>query len=326
MDLGSMGKKGFLLTLLALVIGTFFIVIFSARINNPPDYKTEMTEGRLSVLNYYADSFFNYAESATVLSGYSGLQGLIKDMYSNKAYSSGFYSDYTSCVEFGNLSPILPCPGMSGKYLSFYLKNLTISANSELKMNSNFTINSIAVIQTEDPFYLQLVLNITLSISDPLANITTTRSFTGFVPIDGLPDPIYLLNGTYNRTIKKGDITKKEGTWNPIDLEQMYNAEEYRFTSRGISFLNRMMGNFTNNSMGIESIVNYTDPRVISLITENRSFVDYLFWSRAEFDCTSMNVVYINNISLPSMPPGLQLDDEHRVLFNITNVNAYPTC
>jgi hypothetical protein len=327
----GLGKKGFFLTLLAVILSTLFIMLFSSRINNLPDYKTDVVESRVAVLNYYSQNFFSYAERTTVVSGYAALRGVLQDISTTRKYKENFTKEYGLCIFNGNLTPSKVCPNMEGKTLIFFLSNLSSSAEKELKISSSYFINNITITQntkSEDPFYLEVNVNITLNISDRFANLSTTRVYTSFIPLAGILDPVYLLNGTYNQTIKVSNITKNERTWTPKDLEQLHNNREYRWTRYGVNFIDRMRGNFSNisnyrnDSMGIESIVNYTF--AAALMHQNISVVDVLFWNNISYPCNQ--TINVSPAAVPSMPTGLQLDDEHKVLFNISSVYTRDTC
>ena len=325
------GRKGFMLTLLALILSSFFILSFSARINHSPDYKIDVVENRISVLNYYVDSFFVFASQAAVISGYSALQGIEEDMYLNRAYSQNLNRDFGTCAVSGTLNNgAIKCPGMETSTLTYYLDNMSSLAQKELKISWSYTINNVTLQQVEDPFLMEVVINLTLNVSDTFANISSTRVFVSYIPITGLPDPIYLINGTYNQTIRKGNITKREGTWEPRDLEQIYNMHEYRYSSLGMSFIDRLRGNFTNSTLGIESVVNHTHSAVTPLLGQNRSIIDYLFWNNTKFNCAARDVIRVDQdaftTGIPTVIPPFIIDDTHRVAFNISGADAIATC
>jgi hypothetical protein len=295
--------------------------------DTPTDSKIEVLESRIILLNGYLNDFFTYSERLTIISGYAGLQGVMSDMQSRKTYDSQFYVRYPYCVATGNLTINTLCPNMQNRNLRYYLDNLSESARSELKIDSIYTINRIVVSQLEDPYSVDITVNITLNISDKFANISANREFTVQVPITGLQDPLYLINGTYNQTIKRSNLTKREGTWNKNDLQQLYSKSEYRVSRDGISFINRMMGNFTPSSLGLQSIVNHT--RVV--LNNNRSNIDHYYWTGTNFDCRSRSPIMIVVVRTEDLTPGIPttvpfyLDSRHWANFNLSSP-ANPTC
>ncbi|MBN1793206.1 hypothetical protein JW826_05990 [Candidatus Woesearchaeota archaeon] len=327
------GKKGFLLTLLALLLSTLLALMFSANISNPPDYKMDLVQNRITILNYYVESFYDYAEQVTVVSGYTALQGMVEYIDSTGHYQPNFRLRYPSCIKNGTVIGNVPCPGMDGRTLEAYLYNLSEAAGKELKLASRVVINNITVSQDSDPFALDVHVNLTLFVSDKFANITATRAYDTIVPIIGVRDPIFLIDGTYSRIIRKTNITKLE-LWNSRDLEQMYNEEEYRPTKEGVSFIHRLEGEYVIDDMGIESYVLHTLPEVMPLVNASLSMVDYLFWNKTSFDCESrapMEIMAINQSEVPSIPtipldPPFQLDADHWSTFNLSSAGAWPTC
>jgi len=334
-------KKGVIFTVLAIVLAVFFTLVFSARIEKPVDYKTGVIETRISILNDYMESFFDYAREVGSITGYSALQGVIQDLNTPpKGYNPNFETQYAYCIRTGNLTSSKTCPGMINKTLTHYLDNLRDVAKTNLNINSDYRINNINVTQsTGDAFSIGLIINLSVDIDDAYANISDTRLITSIVSIEGLPDPLYLLNGTYNQTIKRTSINKPAGEiggfWNHTDLQQLYYNHEYRNYYDGISFIRRIKGDLAyniNDKYGIESFVNHTHPAVVARTTDNHSMVDYLFWQDITLPCEAQGKNYIVKIVNDSIinssgkPRDFQLDDHHRLNFNISSEDAPPVC
>ena len=319
-------KKGVVFTVLAIVIAVFFTLTFSARIEKPIDYKTSLIEVRISVLNDYMKNFFDYANGVGAITGYSAFQGVIQDLnLPPKGYNPNLEAQYIRCIKTGNLTPSKICPGMSNKTLTYYLDRIRNIANNELNLNSNYIINKINITQTTDAFSIELIINLSLNIMDAYANLSDTRIVTTIVSLEGLLDPLYLLNGTYNQTIKKTNLKRREGDWNHTDFQQLYYNHEYRNYKNATSFINRIKGNFSPNVFGIESFVNHTAPGVQGVYTSNHSMVDYFYWQDIRFRCR--NPVEVVNISSAIISPGgFQLDETHRLGFNISNAYTNFTC
>jgi hypothetical protein len=324
-------KKGVVFTIMAVVLSVFFTILFAARFEQPLDHRTQIIEIRVDMLNAYLMDFFKYAESAGAISGYAGLQGILTDMNTTlpKHYynqTNEFETNFTYCVITGNLTETKICPNMTNKTITYYLDNINDLARKRLNIkNLVYSINNITVTQTLDAFALELVINISLNLSDAFANLSNTQVITSLVSINGLQDPLYLINGTYNQVINKINITKS-GNWTQSDLQALYYNHTYReYKDLGVSFINRIKGNFSPGLFGIESIVNHTGPGVN--YGDNDSLVDYLFWTKTQFSCKNpVLVVEINNSAILPAPPYIQLDEVHRLNFNISNSNTTFTC
>lgn len=319
-------KRGVVFTIIAIVLAVFFTLIFSARVEKPLDYKTEILEIRISVLADYMNTFFDYAEETASIAGYSALQGVISDISTYHRYydqSDEFETNYTYCIKTGNLTTSKYCPNMTNSTLTHFLDQLRNIAEDELNINSNYTINHVSVNQTTDAFSVEVILNLSVKVNDAYANISDTRVLTSSVPIEGLLDPLYLLNGTYNQTIIA--YHKPQENWTYTDLQQLYDNHAYRKYAKGISFIGRIKGDFSPSVLyGIESFVNYTHPDVN--YNESYSMIDYLFWQNIT-DCSSTNpVIAINdNASFPAKGSQyFQLNDWHRLEFSILNYTVYP--
>ncbi len=313
-------KKAVIFSILAVVIALFFTIIFSAKIEKPVDHNIILVQTRVSVLNNYLNDFFEYTEVIASISGYSALKGIILDMSEKDNYNPGFEEDFKKCLEHGTLRVGL-CPGMTDKDLTFYLNNLTSIAEKDLNINSDYVINSIYVTQINNPFFIDILINLSVNISDDYAYLERTDVVHAKTSINLLKDPIYLVDGTYNQTITSNNLNRSSGDWIPSDLRSLYYNHTYRRYEQGLSFINRIKGNFTypnTDFLGIQSFVNHTDPFVKAFITENNSMIDYLFWNDEQFNCSyPATIVKITNDSI--IPDDFQIDEVNRGSFNISN-------
>lgn len=319
------GKKGFVFTVIAIALAVFFTLVFSAKVEKPLYYKTEILETRISVLSDYANTFFDYAQGIASISGYSALQGIVANISKARAYNPNFESQFIYCIRTGNLTTSSTCSNMTNKTLNYYLNQLRNLARDQLNINSTYVINSISVNQTKDAFSIEVTFNLSVNISDAFANISATRELTSSIPITGILDPLYLLNGTYNQTITP--YFKPEQNWSYTDLQQLYNKRAYRKYPEGISFIDRIKGNLNspNKDFGIQSFVNYTHPSVS--FNESYTMVDYLFWLNLT-DCSSTNpIIGVNDTTsfpLNSLSQHFQLNDKYHLEFSIQNYTIYP--
>lgn len=315
-------KKGVVFTIIAIVLAIFFTLIFSARVDKPLNYKTEILETRISLLSDYMSTFFDYAEGTASIAGYSALRGIIINISNASEYDPNFEAHFSYCIRTGNLTPASICPNMTNQTLAYFLDTLRNLGMNELNIKSNYTLNSISINQTpEDAFSIQVTVNITVNITDGYANMSYTRALKSNFSIEGLLDPLYLLNGTYNQIISI--YQKLEENWTYTDLQNLYYNHKYRwYRYQGISFLDRVRGNLVPSYYGIESFVNYTHPGVTSTYDYNDSMADYQFWLGNEFNCmaTTLNseVLGINdsiNFPLNAGFQHFQLDRDHATIF-----------
>jgi hypothetical protein len=323
-------KKGLVFIILSVIITIFFTFIFSSRIGQPIDAKVGLVEARITVLDNYMDDFFSYAEGAGSVTGYSALTGVIQDMNLTHSYNPRFDEEFANCTLLGNLTSTKRCPGMENMTLINYLDQMKAIAEDSLHIIANYTVNQINVTQNFEAFSVEMLINLTVRITDDYANMTDTRIITSSINIEGLQDPLYLLNGSYNQTIINNQLNKKEGDWNYTDLQNLYEQHTYRNYKEGVSFLRRIKGDYAliTDYQGIESIVNYT----AVTYRENQSMIDYLYWNNKTFRCRVPSspfpeVVGINESILPmNGAQYFQLDDDHRLSFGISPGNTTTTC
>ncbi len=166
-----------------------------------------------------------------------------------------------------------------------------------------------------DPWNLRFVLNADLSIADigNLVSWNKSISIVSFVPLDGFADPVYTIN---TNSLVLNNITKTPYSifvngGNTANLSNHLENSYYINSSTAPSFIDRLEGNYIASENCIESLVNLDELTAQGFATENRSVIDYIYFSTA-------NYPLCEDIQESGLPSWFKLDNNHLNIYQVT--------
>lgn len=182
-------------------------------------------------------------------------------------------------------------------------------------MNANFTLRDphIVIFQT-DPWHvaIQLTANLQLIDQNNLVQYNKTKIFQAKIPLDNFDDPLYVVY-TSGRVVPK----IRQSPFTPFSLTSATNLSShlegkfYIASPTAPSFLTRLEGKNTSDTYGIESLVNLGEFAKQGLPTEQKSIVDYIYFSQANPAACQIHT-----------PVGLQswlyIDTLHQGIYNVS--------
>jgi hypothetical protein len=184
------------------------------------------------------------------------------------------------------------------------------------KTSANLILQNptISITQT-DPWNLAITLNTTLIIFDNnnLASWNKTTSTTALIPITSFTDPIYCVNtgGRILHQINQTPYTTFVTGSDYTNLKIHFQNSLYKSSTSAPSFLNRLQGNLSSSTFGIESLVN---PQLLAdagLSTKYKTLIDYIYFSND--DWAKYEVPAISNLILDD-------EDNHLEIYNVSGV------
>jgi hypothetical protein len=164
-----------------------------------------------------------------------------------------------------------------------------------LSINANRTNAKISLLDPkieltqEDPWNLKIILNITINITDKTNLVSWNRpvSIESYIPILNLQDPLYSkeTGGQIIKTITPTPYSIFVSTGNYDNLTSHFENSYYKASTSAPSYLNRLEGNLSADTNGIESLVH---PELLSNTTISpkiKSLVDYIYFDPStDFD------------------------------------------
>jgi PKD repeat protein len=297
----GMGKKGMFFTISAILI----ISVLAASYAFYSAVKDrEAVQKRVSTMNSYMLSIERDLSRQLYISGFRMIFEMEKEITETGDYLQDLNSSANELFFNGTLGGEEE-ESMQGATFNDIIS--TISSNSE-KMNVLVDISSpeIEIIQT-DPWNVKIILTSDFKMSDKegLASWDKKEVAEALVSITNFEDPIYALS---TNNLVTNNITKTPyETFNLSTFSMHALNSYYKASAKAPSFLDRLEGKMTANENGIESFVNLAKLSAQQLPIEEKSAVDYIYFS-------SQNPAFS---PVSDMPQWFRIDDEHKPDYNL---------
>ncbi len=283
MVLKSLGKKGVIFTILALLLSTIIIGLFFSFKDVPLDNNVQNVQMRIKHINSYIEQVEEYVKDSTKSSAINALDFAINEMINRSAYYSDFDQGIDSCMRTGlmatpgNSEQLMACPEEA--ILQNNIQVIEDFAEEHLTIPSDINIEQVSLVQTS-PWQITFIINYSVLVQDTYASWNSTKTTNQTISIIGLNDPTYwivdptLSSYKYLNTIKQAE---NQGLWleEPSIINFLTVNKIYFKYEQGPSFLNRLRGNMSNSTCcGIASVV----PPLDSFYADELSHLDYIFW------------------------------------------------
>jgi hypothetical protein len=147
---------------------------------------------------------------------------------------------------------------------------------------------------------------------DSLALWNRSLSLVAQIPIEGMEDPVYIVNtgGLVSNKIKRTPHTTFVQGTNISALSNHSLSSYYRDHTDAPSFLGRLQGNLTASPYGVESMVNLQKLAAQGVPTSQKSVIDYIYFSTSNPST--------NGVS--GMSAWFRLDSTHLAYYNATHL------
>ncbi len=146
----------------------------------------------------------------------------------------------------------------------------------------NYNLTDVRVYHSS-PWELSIELSMFIDITDTgeTARWSRNQVITTSLPIEGFEDPLYTVftEGRVINLITPTNITDFTNGQNTSNLKVHVDAGLYRAKNSSPSYLMRLKGNLSGSLYGIESFVNLKTFEDASLSIEEKSCIDYVYFS-----------------------------------------------
>ena len=322
-------KKGIFFTFIAITIMAVFILIFTPKADISLQKDTQAIKTRIGSVDNYVDDLQNrYFENMLRAATYKTILSLILYMNETGDYITNLDFAFSEVMLNGTISnipidTITKKKIMENNTLTNWSNRVIQAAADTLNVNTTINLINVAVFQTK-PWNIESNLSIEFTVKSNIAEWKKKAIISTTIPIEGLPDPYYLVNtkstGSYTNLIKKSSVEFNQ--WDITKVREHLRNGNYAYwqNSDAPSFLMRFTNTISASSCcGIESLVN---PNKISTPDQRESYVDYLFWSRRfSSDCAQL----YNINGLWDEFRFFKLEFDHVVKYNVQDT-ATKTC
>ncbi len=308
-----MNKKAFFFTLTAILLLTLLLYAASLQLDKRLSEKTEPISARILVLNDFAKNSQYDLERGMYISGFRSILSAQEYISTNGKYLSDSQANLAELIINGTINRTSQSL-MNDSTLPDWANRLQSEAE-KIDAIFNVTILSVQFSQTSS-WEVTITANVTLRLYDKkkTASWDINKTITTSITIIGLEDPAYTVE-SMGRVIVPINITPYEanyvsGTDVANLLDHTYAA--YFTNSTGPSFLMRLEGNFSNSTVGIESLIDLSRFQEQGLAIYDRSIVDHVYFSGQNTTIYRIN----------GTPSWFKIDESHLAKYQVTGLTS----
>jgi len=305
----AIGKKGVLLTLIAITIITLFTASYTT-------YTLYTDRGpinsRITTLNNFVASVEQDLPRQVYISGYRAIFLFNRQIIDTGNYMPDIETSFSELFFNGTLNGVsqdIMTDATFSRIEQFFLTGAQ-------RVNANLTIQNPTIsISQSDPWNIDVILNANLIINDinNLATWNKSISTTTKIPISNFDDPIYAIN-TQGKILNKVKQTSYQpfltGT-NYTNLTNHLQNSRYITSTSAPNFIMRLEGNLSSSPTGIESLVSPQTLANVGISTKYKSLVDYIYFS--DLDPEKYSIPTVTNLILDNQ-------SNHLATYNVSEI------
>lgn len=297
-------KRGMFFTFITIALLSIFI--FSFTVYKYRVEKMSSIEVRVSTMDSFLNSFERDADRAAYITTYRAFIALCNYIAFHGQFLTDVDKDFSEAFFNGTVDGVESELLMASTFPEWQASMI----GEAYKLNINLTFyETNATLSQVDPWHIAVNLTLNFSLEDKakVASWNKYESLLVLVDIEGLEDPLYIIN-TGGVTTNLINITPYEGNYVvDSDVSNLADHSEnslYAANENAPSYLMRMEGSIGPSVYGIESMVNVQElselgnPNVP--VYQDRSCIDYLYF----YQQTDVNYI-------TGMPSWFILDDGH---------------
>lgn len=266
-------KKGMLFTFTVIALLTLFLASYG--IHSVIEDRGPINK-RITTMNNFIFSLEQDLSRKLYISGFRTIFLMEKQITQTGEYITNFDSDFEDA--FFNGTMFNEPQELLNKMKFQDIEDSLNQKASKININISLLNPKIYVIQ-EDPWHVKFILSSNLIVQDKtnLASWNITKNISASIPIENFEDPLYIVN-TNGLVVNKINKTIYS-TFGVTNLTNHLENSYYINSTLAPSFLDRLKGINLANENGIESLVYLPDLSSQGILVENKSVVDYIYFS-----------------------------------------------
>lgn len=347
-------KKGMFFSFIAILILTFFMVIFSNI------YSSQITKAELDTANAQitsANSFVVFLEDSYIprvlraISRKATLNLINKIEEDNDFVADSFVhlnENFTNLILYGRYNFWQDIGEIEHEdYFQNYMDKMRYYANKSFHLNLSIDYPDAQVeVYQEDTFFVDVDLNISFEITGHSSKWLVNDVYSIDFSIWGLRDPMYLVNQEdefYNEIYNSYEYNNLLYlTWTRDDFfTYAFNGSTtnttYYIPMKGSSsflqrFYNTSDGFDVSDCCGIQSLIKPGKNAPANINLNNRSYVDYLFFNGTQYDTETTGdaytVTYVitdcTGSNITTQANKFKLEYQNMMSYNMTGIYCDP--
>jgi hypothetical protein len=315
-----MNRRGYFYTVSVLFFAAIFLAVFFAQsdISEPVTAQQE----RVASMDDFISDLHRDIDRAAFIAGFRSLIALEEHVADSGEYLTNLSANFTEAFTNGSVGGEA-YEVLDNSTFQDYITRVQQEAQ-QFGLRLNITLLNVTLYHIS-PWQVSVdyAANISVNDSRGTSRWYYTQFFSTQVNLFGLRDPLYSVetNNKLPNSIDRFDnfdeFVDDAGDANDTTVLQAFLSEGY-YTASDLApnFLMRFTGNFSADEFGIESLVNLEDLDAQGeIVSTTRSVVDHVYFTTAGS---------ADWCSVQNMPEYFRLDDEHRIQFEIDELDYSP--
>lgn len=304
-------KKGIFFSIVAIVLSFVLILAFSSENVTELKKETDVIEVRITTMNNFIKDVEEDLEKGLSISSFRAFASMSQYIANNGSYLADVDNDFSELVIDGTIQGTQPGLMIDSTFTDWVGK--IEEQATKLDINVNFTIESVTINQS-DPWTIAVLSKINFTVNDTRGTSSWRRIREIEVPISILnfEDPFYIVHtsGKITNTIVQTPYKAFTINGDVTNLLAHTNESYYVESPSAPNYLQRLEGDFSNATTGIESLVNLEEFQEQGVSISSKTIVDYIYFSAS--DPTKHR---INNT-----PSWFRIDSDHLEKYQVQNL------
>ncbi len=264
----EMKKKGFFFTLIALLVLSICLIIFTYTPAKTPQASLYSQKAKIDVITSFTkDLKDTYLKRVLYNSASHALNIMLKNISESKTPIDNIDLRAKELLFNGSFYNIAH-KEMENQTLNYWSDKIKEIAKDHFKITSNITFYDLIIYQ-EDPWSLLFSVDAIIKANYSEITYDTVINIVINISIINKDDPLFLI---HNENLSIDPVQVEE--WNTTTLIYHIKSKKFRHTSWSPNFLSRMQNITTiSECCGIESLFNRSK-------NVNYSSVDFFFWNQ----------------------------------------------
>ncbi|MBN2458402.1 hypothetical protein JXB31_04710 [Candidatus Woesearchaeota archaeon] len=274
-----------------------------------------LVEDRVKSVDYFIGDIEKDIERGSYIASFRALLGIQQHITSTGEYLSDLDSVFTEILVNGTINSSYVSV-MNDTELNKWIDKIRYEA-SKYSISFDYDIVDVELVHI-DPWVVETRLNVILNISDTRGTSRWIRNQTinSTLGIELYEDPVYTINtlGRVINVIQETNITDFVTGNETSNLTYHVENSIYKASNSSPSYLMRLEGDFGSSCYGIESFVNLRKLETAGFIIEDKSCIDYIYFSVDDPQSWAINHTF----------NWLRIDNEsnHLAIYEVVNITG----
>jgi len=287
-----MNRRGIFYSLTAIILLLF--LVYAVQTSTRYTYQQEMfvAKNRVQAMNTLLNDLERDMQRAIYITGFRALLSAQQEVVTTGQFLNDSRSELASAFLNGTMDGQV-APLMNDSTLVNWTSRMRTEVE-KLRLNLTITVTQLNISQ-ESPWDVTFTVTSIVNLTDDLntAHWNATLTVSSQVPITDFEDPFYVVytEGKVTNTIRlspyDGDFVSGSNTSN---LRSHVNESYYIPSASAPDFLQRLEGNLSNSTAGMESMVNLVEFQDAGLSVQDRSAVDYIYFDTIDLSAVTFKI------------------------------------